>query len=63
MRLIWRKGKGRLRRLTRSIFPTLLGMIVGISATLIVTSVRRLPHDICNKLLMQVCHHCCFIKI
>ncbi|VDN00377.1 unnamed protein product, partial [Onchocerca ochengi] len=53
MGLIWRKGKGRLRRLTRTIFPTLLGMIVGISATLIVASVRRLPHDICNKLLMQ----------
>uniref|UniRef100_A0A0R3RLJ2 Glucuronosyltransferase n=1 Tax=Elaeophora elaphi TaxID=1147741 RepID=A0A0R3RLJ2_9BILA len=53
MALTWRKGKGRLRRMTRSIFPTLLGMIVGISATLIFTAVRRLPHDICSKLLMQ----------
>lgn len=54
MALTWRKSKGRLRRMTRSIFPTLLGMIVGISATLIFTAVRRLPHDICSKLLMQV---------
>ncbi|MCP9264291.1 Chondroitin sulfate synthase sqv-5 [Dirofilaria immitis] len=53
MALTWRKGKGRLRRMTRSIFPTLFGMIVGISATLIFTGVRRLPHDICNNLLMQ----------
>lgn len=55
MALTWRKGKGRLRRMTRSIFPTLVGMIVGISATLIFTTMRRLPHDICNKLLTQVC--------
>ncbi|VDN89969.1 unnamed protein product [Brugia pahangi] len=53
MALTWRKSKGRLRRMTRPIVPTLLGMILGISATLIFTTVRRLPHDICSKLLVQ----------
>ncbi|EJW70900.1 hypothetical protein WUBG_18194, partial [Wuchereria bancrofti] len=53
MALTWRKSKRRLRRMTRPIVPTLLGMILGISATLIFTTVRRLPHDICSKLLMQ----------
>ncbi|VDN02638.1 unnamed protein product [Thelazia callipaeda] len=45
MRLAWHKSKGRLRRMTRSVYPTLIGMIVGMSATLILTAVRFLPES------------------
>lgn len=51
---IWRKSKGRLRRMTRPMFATLFGMVIGMSATLMFTTVRRIPHNkLCDELLKQ----------